>query len=399
MKFMYVVIKLKVKELLSYKSYIAVLSLLPIIMGLLGIYGRQQVNEVRLRAGIFIEEKTPLAVGLKEILLKDESIQFIEFETVEAIEKAVATANVECGFVVKPSIEQAVHTMGQEASIMTLVSPATVASGPIQETVGAAFFRLTSDEIALEVLKGKTREQDTSRLKKQIEKKVEAYYKKGDLMQIQCVVSDNRQENALKQQESDVLGFGKGIISLFLFVASMLLGVSITRERKSGFYKYCKGVKGAGGIIEYALLIASSIYQFVAGGLSLYLFYGLLDDLVLGEVIEVLGALGIYIVAMNSLILLVSSVIKEEQIWMGFIPILSIASIIFSPIIIDLTIMDSVLSYGSYMMLPYYYLTGKNDVLVGIFLGSIVGYMLMNNTLKSFKRHVDILSNREVGVR
>lgn len=364
MRLIYVAIQLKVKELFYNRVYLAVLLLLPLLMSVMGIYSRYNREEISLRAGIYLEEETELGINLREILQKDESIRFMVFEDEATMEKAVSTGKIECGFIIKASIEQAAQTIGEEASIIVLVSPSTIASGPIQETVGAAFFRLTADEIALEVLKDKAYMEGVEQLKEKLGEDIASYYKQGDLMQVKLINHSKIEKMTLNDQESGVMRLGKGVVSIFLFVASLLLGAKCIRERKGGFYKYFEAVGKSIWIMEGATAIASSLYQFLFGALSLYILYGFAQEFIAWEIAKILVGLWVYIMALNSLMLILSWLIQEEQIWMGMIPVLSIASVIFSPVIIDLSSMQSVLKFGSYFFLPYYYLKGKYNILI-----------------------------------
>lgn len=397
MKFLCVAIRLKMKELFYNKVYIAVLGLLPLIVGLIGIYGSVCATQARLRAGIYLEEETILSRNLRDVLLQDDSIQFIEFETSEAIEKAVATSEIECGFIIQPSIDEAVSKIGQEASIVALVSPATVASGPMQETVCAAFFRLAADEIAIEVLQEKAYMSGVEDLEKIVEEQVERYYQSEKLMEVELITSNDGGEtlgeNQSRGEKMGIIAFGKGVIGVCIFVASLLLGAKGAKERKTAFYNRFKTTGKSMLLVDYTSITASCIYQILSGALGLIILYGLMKGIVLRKIVSELIGLTIYIISMNSLIFMLTKLIKEEQIWLGITPVLSIASVIFCPVIIDFGSIQSILKYGSYFFLPSYYLYGRYDVLIGVILVSSSVW------LKSLVGHVDILSNREVGMR
>ena len=90
MRFLLVALKLKIKELLSNRSYIVVLILLPLLTGSIGVQGVKWMGATSLKAGLYFEEVTTLGLAMEEILLKDESIQFEVYDDVKELEKAVA---------------------------------------------------------------------------------------------------------------------------------------------------------------------------------------------------------------------------------------------------------------------------------------------------------------------
>ena len=379
MRFMWVAIKLKIKELMCNKAYMAVLLLLPILIFALGNYGMRHMKEVSLKAGIYLEETTPLSLKMQELLVQDTSIEYKVYDSAEALEKAVSVAEIECGFIIKKIIEDVAKGEKEEAAIEMLVSPSSIACGPIQETINAAFFRLTAGDIALATLEDKEYMNGAQGLKEKIDEKIEGYYIDGDLMQAKLVISGSNGEQAKldAHQNAGILQLCKGFIGVFLFVASLLLGVKVSEERKGQLYKRFITIRKSQGHIEYAIIVASSLCQMVIGGLALGILYSIVKIPFSIEVVKEFVILGIYIMAMNSVVLLLSLCIREEQIWIGIIPVLSIACVIFCPIVIDLSNMHSFLRYGSYIFPGYYYLMGKVYVLLGMLLFSLLGYNIL----------------------
>lgn len=373
MRLIYIGIKLKMKELLCHKAYIAVLCLLPLLIYLLGDYGMKHMEEANLRAGIYLEEDTPLASKMQEILVQDPSIDFKVYRTQEALEKAVATAQVECGFMITPDIEKVINESNDKEAITMLISPATVAVGPIQETVGAAFFRLTAADVAIQTLESKSYMQHVEGLEEKINQAVEIYYQDGDLMKVQLVINDKLDHTIENHQVAGIVQLCKGMIGVFLFVVSMLLGVKLIEERRSGLYKRFITLRRPLAYIEYLTVIASSLCQIALGSLALGILYCITKIPLSMEFPKELGRMILYIVAMNSTVLLMSLWLHEE-VWLGMMPVLSVACVIFCPVVIDLSTMNSFLSYGSYFFVTYYYLAGKEIVLLGFTLVSLVGY-------------------------
>lgn len=377
MRLIYIAIKLKVKELLCHKAYVVVLFLLPFLILVLGSYSMKNMEQVSLKAGIYLKEDTPLALRMQEILTQDTSIEFKVYTDEVELEKAVATTQIECGFIITPDIEKVIDEKNDEEAIIMLISPASIAVGPIQETVGAAFFRLTAADVAVNSLKDKPYMQGVEGLEEKINRSVEAYYKNGDLMKVQLVTNDEMDDGIEDNQVISVVQLCKGFIGVFLFVASMLLGVKIVEERKGELYKRFITIKKSLAYIEYVTVAASSLCQMVVGGMALGILYWITKMPLSIELLREFGRLVIYIVAMNSLVLVISLGCTKEEIWLGMIPVLSIAAVIFCPVIIDLSSMQSFLSYVSYCFVTYYYLMGKEAILVGISLLSIVGYTLL----------------------
>lgn len=376
MRLLLVTVKLKLKELFYNKVYLAVLLCLPILILALGSYSLKNGGEAGLRAGVYVEEGTNLGTQMQEILKQDKSIHFKVYTDEKVMEDDVAKTKIECGIWIKKEIEALAAGDGEPA-IEMIVSPSTVASGPIQETVGAAFFRLTASDVAYATLRAKDYVHKDEMMKQKISECVESYYGDGDLMKVKLLTDGKEKVVGDEDQSAGIYQIGKGFLGVFLFVSSLLLGAKIAGERKGAFYKRMKAAGKWIGVIEYGNIVAGSLCQMIIGGLSYGILFLLLRKNMSIQLAYELGTLLLYIVAMNTSILWITLWIKEEQVWLGMIPMLSIASVIFCPIVVDLSQMKTGLRYGSYLFMPYYYLASKIGLLAVILVVSGIGYLVM----------------------
>lgn len=381
MRFLLVALKLKIKELLSNRSYLIVLILLPLLTGIIGVQGVKWMEATSLKAGLYFEEVTTLGLAMKEILLEDESIQFEVYDDLKELEKAVAKGEIECGFSVSRHLDEVVEE-DLDGVITLLMSPATIASGVIQETVGAAFYRVTTSDIAFASLKNKDYMQQVTELKSKVKEQVESYYRNGDLMQVKIVTGNEEKANHQNNRLASILQLGKGFIAVFLFISSLLVGVKLTEERNSEcykrFYTFRKKIKSP----ELPLILSHFIVQFLVGALSLIVIKAVIYQYIEVNLLKEMMHLVLYIISLNAFILCISLIIRESHIWFGITPILGIACVIFCPIVIDFSNMQTPLKYICYFFVPYYYLKGKLGVLIGIGAISLVSYMIIKKSCR-----------------
>lgn len=381
MRFLLVALKLKIKELLSNRSYIVVLILLPLLTGSIGVQGVKWMGVSSLKAGLYFEEVTTLGLAMEEILLKDESIQFEVYDDLKELEKAVAKGEIECGFSVSRHLDE-VMEQDLDGVITLLMSPATIASGVIQETVGAAFYRVTTSDIAFASLKNKDYMQQVTELKSKVKEQVESYYRDGDLMQVKIVTGNEEKANHQNNRLASILQLGKGFIAVFLFISSLLVGVKLAEERNSEcykrFYTFRKKIKSP----ELPLILSHFIVQFLVGALSFIVMKAVIYQYIEVNLLKEIMHLVLYIISLNAFILCISLIIRESHIWFGITPILGIACVIFCPIVIDFSNMQTPLKYICYFFVPYYYLKGKVGVLIGIGAISLVSYMIIKKSCR-----------------
>ena len=377
MRFYCIALKLKLKELLRDKAYMTVLIILPILVSLIMSYGKAYIDEGSLKAGLWSD--SILGNRISGILLKDKGINFIKYDTVEALEKAVATNEIECGFVIKPIIDEQKENMSFEKAITVITSPATMAQGPLQEVVTATVYRLVAEDIAYMTLKGKSYMQVEVDLKTWIHQQVEDYYADGELMQIVFTQGDSKVISTTVQKREGVFRIGKGLMAIFLMMSSLLMGVRLIEDRQGKIYSRFCTIDKSKLNPDLPLVGAHISLQSIVGILTLTIIKLSGNELIhldLGEEVRLLLA---YILCMASLVLLVSELVPSSELWFSMIPIYIIAAILFCPIVVDMSSMQTWFKYLSYLMVPYYYLGGITYLLglVSATMGFIMIYYVV----------------------
>ena len=381
MRFYYVALKLKLKELLKNKAYVVTLGILPLLIGLIMIYGTAYIDEGTLKAGLWSD--SILGDKITEILLEDEGISFIKYETVEALEHAVATNAIECGFVIDPSIDKQRLEVDFNKTIKVVISPATMAKGALQEVVTAALYRLVAEDIAYMTLENKEYMQEASGLKNWIHDRVESYYVNGDLMQIVFVEGNSEEVSTVNQKREGILRLGKGLIAIFIMISSLLVGVRVIEDRHGKIHsRFCTIGKSALNP-DLPIICANIILQVIVGEISLLIMSWGGRNILDVPIVQEGSMLIVYVLCLSILTLLVTEMVPNSELWFSMIPMLTIAAILFCPIVIDLTSMQTGFKYISYFFVPYYYLGGNKYLvsLIGVTIVSGVVY----KSLRMFK--------------
>ncbi len=357
MRFYYVALKLKLKELLKNKAYVVTLGILPLLIGLIMIYGTAYIDEGTLKAGLWSD--SILGDRITEILLEDEGISFIKYETVEGLEHAVATNAIECGFVIDPSIDKQKLEVDFNKAIKVVISPATMAKGALQEVVTATLYRLVAEDIAYMTLKNKEYMQEVRELKNWIHDRVESYYANGDLMQIVFVEGNSEEISTVDQKREGILRLGKGLIAVFIMISSLLVGVRVIEDRQGKIHsRFCTIGKSALNP-DLPIICANIILQVIVGGISLLIMKWGGRNILDVSIGQEGSMLIVYVLCLSILTLLVTEMAPNSELWFSMIPMLTIAAILFCPIVIDFSSMQTWFRYISYFFIPYYYIGGS----------------------------------------
>lgn len=371
---------IKLKQLLLNKGYVIVLLSLPIIVGILVHFSASHIDEATLKVGIYTSEASMLSQQIKEILLKDEAVHFKAYNDESQLRKAVQTGDIECGFILGEDIDSGLEVLELDEKIKLIKSPATSAQGSIREIVTAALYRCIAKDIAYNCLKNKAYIGDLDEMKDFLARQVESYYQDGELMKVQFVIQAAQKIEGKKVQKmSGVIRCAKGLIAVFLLINSILTGVKLTEERRSKFYSRLVVTENRLFVPEVALSCASVFLQLVIGMISLVVIKVCSNGLIAFDLGQEGIALSIYIMSAMCIVLTASQIIKGAHIWFSIVPFMTLSSIIFCPIVFDISQYNAALGKIGYLLVPYYYLVGKEKLIVLATLagGAVMVYSLI----------------------
>lgn len=356
---------IKLKQLLLDKGYIAVLLSLPLITGVFVWMSVGHIDEATLKVGIYISEDSKLSQQIRDILIQDEVVHFINYEEEDKLRRAVQTADIECGFVFAEDIDDCLKELDLEDKITMIKSPATSAQGSIREIVTAALYRCIAKDIAYNTLMNKSYAGSQEEMEAFLEKQVESYYEDGELMKVEFVVQGTKETVGTKNQKmSGIISAAKGLAAVFILISSILTGVKLTEERKDELYCRLAVLDKKVILPEIPLSCANALLQTVMGVVTLGIIKWCSKGIMTFNFLQESMMLILYIISVMVIILMLSQFIKSGYVWFSIIPFVTITSIVFCPIVFDISQYNALLGKVSYLLVPYYYLVGEEKLMV-----------------------------------
>lgn len=154
----------------------------------------------------------------------------------------------------------------------------------------------------------------------------------------------------------------RGIIAVFLMFSVLISSTILYDDRKSGVYRRILPISGKNKISLFFHAAIGSLSFFISL-LSIGIAYVTLALPTYGISKEIL-VLFSYIVCLIGISALLSRIIKKKEVFVSFLPFIVVASVIISPIFIDITQFIPVLGFLHFLIPSALYLNGLDGNLL-----------------------------------
>ncbi len=341
------------KRLLKRPSFVIILCLLPCLL----FSYRYLISEDSgvIRVGLCFENgETELAGELREALLANDIFaDFYVCEEEEELYLDVAAGRAECGYLFPEDLPERFLQRDWEAAVTVVVSDNSRYADYISETVYARLFFYLADELVTEFL---VTHADFGSGREEIEPLIAEQYKEAangsSVFQFHYVDWDTgeiRQPKGEKDADHNYLTKPiRGTVALFVLLAGLaglVFWFQDEREGRFAAFAYYK---------RPMLSLGSLLLPVLLGGAVGFLCL-LLSGIVVGLLRE-LAAMFLYCLLVTAFCNLLRLLVPSVNAVCAMIPILSIASYLCCPVIMDITTFVPALAYIRPILVADYYL-------------------------------------------
>lgn len=308
-------------QLIRRPGYLIALALCPLLVlaGSLLLPGEAQENEIL--AGVCLQGDGETD---KELLTRlqagsGEQITFCLADEDEIRDK-VAAGQWECGFVFPENLEERLAAGDWEELVTVIVSEGTTLSSPITEQVSAVLLELCWDEIGETYLA----QQGVS---VSIDRSLEEVLPEENWVALEVAVVGGSERTEEPHRGLDYGSLLPGLAALWLFAASLLAGGELCRWRKEPYVRYALP---STGLIPLLLpkCVALSLASLLSGWLSLALAQA--EG-------KTLAGLLLYELTLGALSLLLGLLPVTERLLPVLLPVMPLISVVFSPLLVDVS--------------------------------------------------------------
>jgi len=356
-----VFLKMQQKRILKNIPFLLLLLLFPLCLFLLSRTFRT-TEDSRIAVGLCLATEDPLTETVCDKLVNgtDSLFVFSMFSSKEDLIKHIQNNQLECGYIFEKELEQELDRSRLKNLITVYVSENTTCTGILNELVYANLFEEYSLSLLQETLFDAGHlpytefEAEEFSLPPVTEKDVEAYYRSylsNDStfrFDIQFVSGKNTLSSVQTGISSTTAPLFRGLASLFLLLCGFLALLTTYQDEKSGLYARLYGTKR----IVYPRI--AQLTYLLPSGLSCLL--GLALSGAFTDLGKELLALFCYLAALLLFYVILGAFIRNHTMLCAAFPMILLCTIVFTPVIADLTAFFPWLKVVRYALPTYYYL-------------------------------------------
>lgn len=337
------------------KIYICFLILLPICLCIAENFLTKVDTSASIPVGYYfdfddIKLEAELTANFSEVSGR---LNFMEYTDLDRMLNDTASAKLECSYVLTEELIDKIATDDYKKIVIVYNSPQTIIGDMVNELVFAAIYRAAGDETLYYYLENNPElynsNLSTTEIVNTISSKYSEQLKYGNTFSLNFSVYDGTASNIDIQTNTNskkTLPI-HGIIAVFLFLCLLLACTDYVTEVEKGTLNKLTSFKQ---LVTGSCLIHSWIFPAAISSLiSIILIQGFNN---ISK--ELLIMLFYYIMLLLFGIFLIS-LIKRSLLITALLPLLIIGSLIFTPIIIDVSAFIPVANFIEKLFLPYYY--------------------------------------------
>ena len=350
---------LQLKRIMKNKAFLVLLLLFPVCLFILsGAFDAEE--DSRIPVGLCIQTDDPLTDTLCKKLISgnDSLFRFYEVASEEELTKLVQSSKIECGYLFRKPLLEELDDRHTKNLITVFVSEHTTCKGVLNELVYANLFEEYSLHLLTETLKEAEHLPFTEADAKDFslpavtEADIEESYRShlfGDTFTFEVTfLSSEHTEEPAEGTSSTVAPLFRGLTAIFLLLCGFLALLTVHDDRKNGLYERMHGMTR-----PLCMVLSMLTYLLPAGIISL-LALGVSGHLV-GLGTE-LTALLCYIVLLLVFYGILGTLIRNHTMLCAAFPMLLLCTLVFTPVIVDLSAFFPWIKVVRYVLPTYYYL-------------------------------------------
>lgn len=357
------------KRLFHKKSFLLLLLVFPLLC--LIINAGTQTEKPLLQAALFFEENSPLAEETTHLLIqKNDVVHFYIVPSKTRLEQDVATSKAECGFIFTKdyTYENILEPTLWKNSVQTVHSPGSMLADSVSELVFESFFQSYCRELLISYLENNDVLKKPSQLSDVLLDAQTLYAEHCEdgstfSFDFARLSEDSLEKVTLETarlRKTFLAGVCRGILSVLLLLGSLIGGLNLFGDRKNSLFL---PIRSNRRIIIEKLDVAAPVLCMAASGIVGMACFGILNN----PLWELLGLI-LYVLSLIFGIYLLLRIVKSEAFFRGLMPLFTLGSLVFAPVILDLSTYVKALRIPKYFFLNSLYLDMINGGAKELFL-------------------------------
>ena len=350
---------LQIKRVLKNKAFLALLLLFPVAMLLFsGAFRSEEDSRIRIGLCLTTEEEFTENIYQKLLDTEDSLFTFLPVSSEEELTKLVQSNRIECGYLFKKPLLRELDRSHSNNLITVFVSETTTCKGVVNELVYANIFEEYSLHLLQEVLHEEAHlpfsAQDVTEegmppvTDKDIEEHFRAQLSEGGTFTFEVNFLSTDAKTETNSVASTVTPLLRGLASLFLLLCGFLALLTVHDDQTGGLYRRLHGVARplCAAVTMLSYLLPSGLVTLLSLGIT-GAFTGLIPELC---------ALLCYVLLLLVFYALLGLLLRNRTTLCAAFPMVLLCTLLFTPVIADLSAFLPWLKAIRYAFPTYYYL-------------------------------------------
>ena len=349
---------LQLKRIVKNKLFLSLLIVFPLCLYFLSVSFRSE-EDSRIQIGFAVTAEDPLTAALTEKLLtmEDSLFSFRQFDSEEALIKEVQNNGIECGYLFRKPLKEELDKSHLKNLIRVYVSENTTCKGIVNELVYAVMFEEYSLQLLNDSLKAAGHLPFTEAEAAEFsmppvsEERIEELYRThltdGSTFRFDVVFTGSASTVGEGTSVAS-LALLRGLAGLFLLLCGFMALLTVHSDTRNGLYVKIHGMK------RYFLPYITMVSYLLPAAAICFISLGICG--LLGNLITEVTAFLCYLVALILFYTVLGSLVRNHTMLCAAFPMVLFCTIIFTPVIVDLSAFFPWLRVVRYVLPTSYYM-------------------------------------------
>lgn len=370
-----IIMWLFIKRLIKNPAFICMLVIMPLLVTM---FNKVDTKEGKgILVGVYHEDEELSKLVCETLKEKEGYIKFLGYDNKDEMIEAVETKKLECAYIFPPDFKERLDNYKIKRCITCIESPSTILSSLSDEVVFAGIIGEYGKNIAIDFAKENNIViGDGSTNKENIARNYERFNAPGKTFYIDYKYIEADEANPVEAKDKTTTYAIHGIVSVLILISGLFGAVKWFEDEKRGLYSSFKTIEKVS--VGFISILAPTVLMALSGILTIYLSntYTYMS--------REFMAMGLYTLLVCGFSYLLKLMVKSGTDICVILPVITIGSLIFCPVFIDISKFILFISYINKLFPTFYYLNGISRgtsgfiVMAAITLALIFSGMIIN---------------------
>ncbi|MGN0339235.1 MAG: hypothetical protein ACI4D0_01945 [Lachnospira sp.] len=301
---------------------------------------------------LYVEDEDEIAKGtVEQLIMSDGTITYYRADSQNTLYQDISSGKADFGYIIREDLSGRLDRKSYDEAIVMVAKEQSYITAISNEIVFKEMFRKYSARIAENyIVNLETKTVDKDVLKGALRDKIERYSMDAGISYFRFEMLDSESSNAGDTTSLDNVSVSypvRGVLGVLVMVAALCGAVFYRSDRKKGVFAALSFESVPLLAILY-VLVPTSLFA-VSAEITLA-FTGI------GAFPYEMWRMFLYVLLLTAVAGILGLVVKNANVLAGAIPVLTVASLVFCPVFINLTGVVPVIRYICWLLPVYYYI-------------------------------------------